>query len=438
MEQEKKKHGGSLFTSECVTVGHPDKLADYISDSILTEILSKDKDARVAVETMVSKNLVVIAGEVTSVISNSEIDYDGIARRAIREVGYTYEGYGFNDKVEIRTNVHGQSPDIAMGVDRGGAGDQGLMFGGAWSETSDDMPLPISMARAMALDLTELSKEYSPENSPNGKFIFPDGKTQVTISYGKGRVVDYIDTVVVSVAHSEDWKKEELKDLVKDRVVKHVVESFGFTMDDVNKVFINPTGKFVQHGPAADVGLTGRKIIVDTYGGYCPHGGGAFSGKDPSKVDRSGAYLARYISKNVVEAGIAEKCEVQIAYAIGVAKPVSVNLNMFGTNKYPIGLISKAVYNVFDMTPNGIQKALGLREGINYAKLSVTGHFGEQGDELPWEQTDKAQDLYQFCEDNYYTKGDIQIPKEFFKDEDRSNSGRSKKNGGKKGKNRRR
>lgn len=402
MEQNKRR-GGSLFTSECVTVGHPDKMSDYISDSILTEILSHDPNARVAVETMLSQDLIVLAGEVTT---NYDVDYEAIARRAIAEVGYTYDGFGFNDKARIEINIHTQSPDIAMGVDKGGAGDQGMMFGGAWCETEDYMPLPITLARALSIKLTEVCKEWHPSKKES-PWLFPDGKTQVTVSYGKNRMINYIDTIVVSVAHSDDFERDELRKVIETQVINPVLTQFAFTMADVNKIFINPTGKFVQHGPAADVGLTGRKIIVDTYGGYCPHGGGAFSGKDPSKVDRSGAYMARYIAKNIVAAGIATKCEIQIAYAIGVAKPVSVNLNMFGTNEYPVGLVSKAVYTIFDMTPKGIQNELQLRSGINYAALSNTGHFGCFGDDLPWERTDRAQELRMFCDDNFYKREDF-------------------------------
>lgn len=401
MEKNEKRRGGSLFTSECVTVGHPDKTADYISDKIVTEILRNDPTARVAVETMLSENQIVLAGEVTT---SYNIDYEAVARQAIREVGYTYEGFGFNDQSKILVNIHVQSPDIAMGVDKGGAGDQGLMFGGAWSETKDYMPLPITIARALAVKLSELIEAYAPSNTKDGMCLYPDGKTQVTVSYGRGRVVECIDTIVLSVAHSENFSKKALTAVVQENVIVPVLKEYGFTLDDVNKIFINPTGKFVQHGPAADVGLTGRKIIVDTYGGYCSHGGGAFSGKDPSKVDRSGAYMARYIAKNIVASGIAERCEIQIAYAIGVVKPVSVNLNMFGTNKYPVGLISKAVFNTFDMTPNGIQKTLGLRSGLDFAKLSRTGHFGEFGDNLPWERTDKTEELLRFCEENYFDR----------------------------------
>lgn len=416
MERNEKRRGGSLFTSECVTVGHPDKTADYISDKIVTEILKNDPTARVAVETMLSEDQIVLAGEVTT---SYDINYEEVARQAIREVGYSYEGFGFNDQSKILVNIHTQSPDIAMGVDRGGAGDQGLMFGGAWSETKDLMPLPITIARALAVKLTELTRKYSPNVvEPDMPCLYPDGKTQVTVSYGKGRVVECLDTIVLSIAHSENFAKKELSALIEKEVIVPVIKEYGFSIEDVNKIFINPTGKFVQHGPAADVGLTGRKIIVDTYGGYCSHGGGAFSGKDPSKVDRSGAYMARYIAKNIVAAGIADRCEIQIAYAIGVVKPVSVNLNMFGTNKYPVGLVSKAVFNTFDMTPNGIQKTLGLRTGLEFANLSVTGHFGEFGDELPWEKTDKAQELALFCEENYYERDNGN----FYKEENYSNN----------------
>lgn len=392
------KQGGTLFTSECVTVGHPDKVADSISDAILDAILEQDDKARVAVETMVSENKVNLAGEVTT---KAVVDYETIARSVIKEIGYDTPGMGFDaDTVVVETNIHKQSPDIALGVNRDGAGDQGMMFGGAWAETTDFMPLPISIARAMSLQLTQAFWDWR-EGKSNIE-LYPDGKTQVTVKYGRGRMPLCVDTVVVSIAHGEKVKKRALEDYIKRNVIAPVLKQYDFDIEDVDNIYINPTGKFVQHGPAADVGLTGRKIIVDTYGGFAPHGGGAFSGKDPSKVDRSGAYMARYIAKNIVAAGLAEKCEVQLAYAIGLAKPVSVNLTMFGTNTYPVGLIAKAVYEAFDMTPKGIQESLGLRTGeVQYEKLSTYGHFGEQGFDLPWEKTDKADQLEEYCKENF-------------------------------------
>lgn len=398
--QNKKRESVRLFTSECVTVGHPDKTSDYISDTIVTEILNHDRNARVAAECMVGQNLVVLMGEVTT---THEVDYDSLVREAIRKVGYIHPEAGFNaDTVEIRVNIHSQSPDIALGTNDevGGAGDQGMMFGGAVNETSDLMPLPISIARGMAVKITDIVNAEINDEDP---MFRADAKTQVTVAYGRDNLPRYVDTVVVSVSHSSNVSQEVIKQRVTAEVIVPTLEEYGFSIDDVKKIYINPTGSFAVYGPYGDSGLTGRKIIVDTYGGYFSHGGGAFSSKDPSKVDRSGAYMARYIAKNIVAAKLADKCEVQLAYAIGVAAPVSVNINMFGTQKFPVGLICKAVYNTFDMTPAGITREFSMRDGIiNYQDLSVYGHFGCYGEVTrPWEETDKADILSRYCFENY-------------------------------------
>lgn len=405
VKQEIKKKPVRLFTSECVTVGHPDKVCDYISDSVLTEILKADPNARVACECMAQKDNLIIAGEVTT---TAPTNYAEIARKAIDDIGYNIKGVGFDSEtVNITVNVHGQSPDIAMGTadDVAGAGDQGMMIGGAVRESSDLMPLSATIARSLTVRLYDFYKKCAEEN-PSDPIIRPDGKSQVTVAYGKGGVVEYVDTVVVAASHSESVSIQKVRSLIKEEVVIPVLNEYGYSIDDVQSVFINPTGRFAIYGPNGDVGLTGRKIIVDTYGSYFSHGGGAFSGKDPSKVDRSGAYMARYIAKNIVASGVADRCEVQLAYAIGVVKPVSVNLNMYGTNTYPIGLISKAVYSLFDMTPKGITDMLELRSGkIDYAELSKYGHFGEFGNqEKPWENVDKAEALKEFCLKNYVEK----------------------------------
>lgn len=349
----------------------------------------------------------VISGEVTT---TADVNYEEIARRAIREIGYTHKNCGFDaETVKIQVNVHQQSADIALGTNDevGGSGDQGMMIGGAVNETSDNMPLPITVARALAVRLYEVIQESFDEDDENPK-LRADGKTQVTIAYGKGKenIPEYVDTVVVSVSHSEDFSIKDLRKFVTDNVIEPVLKDFGFKLDDVQNIFINPTGKFAIYGPNGDVGLTGRKIIVDTYGSYFGHGGGAFSGKDPSKTDRSGAYMARYIAKNIVESEVADKCEIQLAYAIGVAKPVSVNINMYGTNKYPIGLICRAVYALFDMTPKGIAETLELRSGnIRFQDTSIYGHFGEFApNQFPWERTDKADAIARFCEENFNRK----------------------------------
>jgi S-adenosylmethionine synthetase len=387
-----------LFTSESVTEGHPDKICDQISDSILDAILAKDTNARVAAETSVTTGLVLVAGEITT---STYVDIPKIVRETIRKIGYTRAKYGFDaETCAVLTSIDEQSPDIAMGVNKAlearegqmtdeeieaiGAGDQGLMFGFACNETKEFMPLPISLAHKLARRLTEVRKE---EILP---YLRPDGKTQVTVEYDENNKPVRIDTIVISTQHHPEIELEQIKRNIKEYVIKPVVPAE--LMDENTKYFINPTGRFVIGGPQGDAGLTGRKIIVDTYGGYARHGGGAFSGKDPTKVDRSGAYAARYVAKNIVAAGLAEKVEVQVAYAIGVARPVSISIDTFGTGKISEDMLVELVSKNFDLRPAGIIKMLDLRRPI-YKKTAAYGHFGRTDIELPWEQTDKANDL---------------------------------------------
>ena len=368
-----------LFTSECVTNGHPDKIADSISDAILDEVLRQDPNARVACETTVTTNFCLICGEITT---TAQVDYEAVARRTIRHIGYTYPGCGFDaDTVEILCRIHTQSADIALGTNDevGGAGDQGMMFGGACTHTPEMMPLPIALARALANRLTECVH--------SNDLLRPDGKTQVTVEFDDHNNVIGIDTVVVSIMHSPDFEMEQLRKYVREGVIAPVLAKYGFAIEDVRCVHINPTGNFVIGGPEGDTGLTGRKIIVDTYGGFFSHGGGAFSGKDPTKVDRSGAYLARYMAKNVVAAGLATKIEVQLAYAIGVAEPVSIRVETYGTGKLHDEEITALLRKTVDMTPAGIIRKLNLRQPI-YAQTAEFGHFGVAT--LPWEQLDLA------------------------------------------------
>ena len=371
-----------LFTSECVTNGHPDKVADSISDAILDACLAQDPQSRVACETMVTTDFCMICGEITT---RAVVDYASVAREAIRAIGYTHKGDGFDaDTVEIQCRIHTQSADIALGTNEevGGAGDQGMMFGGACTQTPELMPLPAALSRALCNRLTACVKEND--------LLRPDGKTQVSAEFDdQGNVVG-IDTVVVSIMHSAAFPMEELRAYIRQQVIAPVLERYGFDIAKVCHVFINPTGNFVIGGPNGDTGLTGRKIIVDTYGGYFSHGGGAFSGKDPTKVDRSAAYMARYMAKNLVAAGLASQVQVQLAYAIGVAEPVSIRVDSYGTGKVSDEKMVELLRKTCDMTPGGIIRKLDLRKPV-YASTAAKGHFGVEG--KTWEQTDLAETL---------------------------------------------
>ena len=371
-----------LFTSECVTNGHPDKVADSISDAILDACLAQDPQSRVACETMVTTDFCMICGEITT---RAVVDYASVAREAIRAIGYTHKGDGFDaDTVEIQCRIHTQSADIALGTNEevGGAGDQGMMFGGACTQTPELMPLPAALSRALCNRLTACVKEND--------LLRPDGKTQVSVEFDdQGNVVG-IDTVVVSIMHSAAFPMEELRTYIREQVIAPVLERYGFDIAKVCHVFINPTGNFVIGGPNGDTGLTGRKIIVDTYGGYFSHGGGAFSGKDPTKVDRSAAYMARYMAKNLVAAGLASQVQVQLAYAIGVAEPVSIRVDSYGTGKVSDEKMVELLRKTCDMTPGGIIRKLDLRKPV-YASTAAKGHFGVEG--KTWEQTDLAETL---------------------------------------------
>ena len=372
---------GYLFTSESVTEGHPDKISDQISDAVLDAALSVDPTARVACETLDTTGLVVVAGEITT---NAVIDYSRVARDAIREIGYTRAKYGFDcDTCAVLSALDRQSPDIAMGVDTGGAGDQGLMFGFACNETPELMPLPIQLAHLLARRLSEVRK------SGELPYLRPDGKSQVTVEYRDGRPFR-LEAVVVSSQHDPNVTNEQLRAEIQEKVIQHTVSPE--LLDNDTKYHINPTGRFVTGGPQGDAGVTGRKIIVDTYGGYAPHGGGAFSGKDPTKVDRSAAYMARYVAKNIVAAGLADRCQVQLAYAIGVAEPVSVSIDSFGTGRISDAAISKLVRSNFELTPKGIIESLNLRRPI-YKATAAYGHFGRNEEGFTWEKTDKAEAL---------------------------------------------
>jgi S-adenosylmethionine synthetase len=370
--------GRYLFTSESVTEGHPDKIADQISDSILDAILAQDPVGRVACETLVTTGLAIVAGEITT---SCYVDFPSIVRETIREVGYTRGKYGFDSETcAVLSSIHGQSPDIAQGVDPGGAGDQGLMFGFACTETPELMPLPIMLAHKLVKGLSERRRDSSMD------YLRPDGKSQVSIEYDNGRPVR-VDTIVVSTQHSPTVTNETLREDITEKIVNKVIPKE--MMDGKTRILINPTGRFVVGGPHGDAGVTGRKIIVDTYGGAAPHGGGAFSGKDPTKVDRSACYMARYVAKNVVAAGLAEKCMVQLAYAIGVAEPVSVLIDTYNTGTIPDEKISELVRAHFKLTPRGIIESLDLRRPI-YRKTAAFGHFGRTEPEFTWERTDKA------------------------------------------------
>ncbi len=372
------RKGRYLFTSESVTEGHPDKIADQISDAILDAILAEDPLGRVACETLVTTGLAVVAGEITT---SSYVDFPTIVRETIKEVGYTRAKYGFDyETCGVLSSIHEQSPDIAMGVDPGGAGDQGLMFGYACTETPELMPLPIMVAHKLCRGLSRARREGVLP------YLRPDGKSQVSVEYENGHPIR-IDTIVVSTQHSASATTELIREDVIDKVVNKVVPPD--LIDSKTRFLINPTGRFVVGGPQGDAGLTGRKIIVDTYGGAAPHGGGAFSGKDPTKVDRSACYMARYIAKNIVAAGLAERCTVQLAYAIGVADPVSVLVDTHGTGKVAEDTLSNLVRAHFKLTPRGIVEELDLRRPI-YKQTAAFGHFGREEDGFTWERRDKA------------------------------------------------
>ena len=389
-------HNRRLFTSESVTEGHPDKMCDQISDSILDAILENDPNARVACETSITTGLVLVAGEITT---STYVDISKIVRETVREIGYTRAKYGFDaETCSVLTSIDEQSSDIAAGVDQAlearegtmsdeeieaiGAGDQGLMFGYACNETKELMPLPISLAHKLARRLAEVRKE---EILP---YLRPDGKTQVTVEYDENNKPIRIDTIVISTQHHHEISLEQIQRNIKEYVIAPVIPAE--LIDAETKYFINPTGRFVIGGPQGDAGLTGRKIIVDTYGGYARHGGGAFSGKDPTKVDRSAAYAARYVAKNVVASGLADKCEVQLAYAIGVAQPVSISVDTFGTSEVTEESLVKAIRENFDLRPAGIIRMLDLRRPI-YKQTAAYGHFGRTDIDLPWERTDRAE-----------------------------------------------
>jgi S-adenosylmethionine synthetase len=372
------RNGRYLFTSESVTEGHPDKIADQISDSILDAILAQDPVGRVACETLVTTGLAIVAGEITT---SCYVDFPSIVRETIKEVGYTRGKFGFDSETcAVLSSIHGQSPDIAQGVDPGGAGDQGLMFGYACTETAELMPMPIMLAHKLVRGLSERRRDSSMD------YLRPDGKSQVSVEYDNGRPVR-VDTVVVSTQHSPTVSNDTLREEITEKIVNKVIPKE--MMDGKTRVLINPTGRFVVGGPHGDAGVTGRKIIVDTYGGAAPHGGGAFPGKDPTKVDRSACYMARYVAKNVVAAGLAERCMVQLAYAIGVAEPVSVLIDTYGTGTVPDEKISELVRAHFKLTPRGIIESLDLRRPI-YKKTAAFGHFGRSEPEFTWEKTDKA------------------------------------------------
>lgn len=377
---------GRFFTSESVTEGHPDKIADQISDSILDSVMSQDPKGRVACETLVTTGCAIIAGEITT---DCYVDFTRIVRETIREVGYTRAKFGFDcDTCAVVSTVQEQSPDIAMGVDTGGAGDQGMMFGYACRDTEELMPLPIMMAHKLVRKVSELRR------SGTLAWARPDGKSQVTVEYHGNKPVR-IDTVVMSIQHDAKVEQKKIGDDLREIVVPQVIPSE--LLDSNTKYFFNPTGRFEIGGPHGDTGLTGRKIIVDTYGGMAAHGGGAFSGKDPTKVDRSASYMARYIAKNLVAADLCERVQIQLAYAIGVADPVSVLVDTFGTSRVPEEKLIEAVREIFSLTPKGIIEALNLRRPI-YKKTAAFGHFGRNEDSFSWEKTDRVSELKKVLE----------------------------------------
>ena len=381
---------GRFFTSEAVTEGHPDKICDQISDAVLDEVLAHDPNGRVACECFCTTGMVLVGGEITT---HHYVDVEDIVRKKVTEIGYTRGKFGFDaDNLAVLTTIHAQSPDIAMGVDESegheqGAGDQGIMFGYATNETEEFMPITLVLAQKLALRLSYVRK------SGILGYLRPDGKSQVTVEYDDNNKVKRIDAIVVSSQHDDDITIEKLREDIKNEVILPVIPSN--LLDENTKFFINPTGRFVKGGPAADSGLTGRKLICDTYGGAACHGGGAFSGKDPSKVDRSGAYMARYVAKNLVAAGLCDKCQVQLSYAIGVAHPTSVTVDTFGTNKVSQTLLEKAVNDLFPLTPKGIIDHLDLKRPI-YGPTSCYGHFGRDGEGFTWEKTDMVSKLLEY------------------------------------------
>lgn len=376
-----KSQGKFLFTSESVTEGHPDKIADQISDSVLDEVLRQDPTGRVACETFITTGLIVIGGEITT---NAVLDYSKLARETVNGIGYNRAKYGFDaETCSVICTIDRQSPDIAMGVDTGGAGDQGLMFGYASNETKELMPLPIQLSHHLARRLSQTRRDGTLP------YLRPDGKSQVTVQYEAGKPVR-VDAVVISSQHGEEVETDRLREEILDQVIKPTIPVE--LLDANTKFYVNPTGRFVVGGPMGDTGLTGRKIIVDTYGGAAPHGGGAFSGKDPTKVDRSACYMARYIAKNIVAAGIADRCQVQLAYAIGVAEPVSVYVDCYGTAKVDEEILPDIIRANFLLTPKGIIESLDLRRPI-YQKTAAFGHFGREEEGFSWELKNKAEQL---------------------------------------------
>ena len=376
----------NYFTSEFVSPGHPDKISDQISDAILDACLKDDPNSRVACEVFCTTGLVVVGGEITT---STYIDVQDIVRKKIDEIGYR-PGMGFDSNCGTLSCIHAQSPDIAMGVDVGGAGDQGIMFGGAVRETEELMPLALVLSREILVKLTNMMKNNEI------KWARPDQKSQVTLAYDENGKVDHVDSIVVSVQHDEDVSHNEIEKTVIEKVVNPILEKYNLSSKNI-KYYINPTGRFVIGGPHGDTGVTGRKIIVDSYGGYFRHGGGAFSGKDPSKVDRSAAYAARWVAKNVVAAKLADKCEIQLSYAIGISHPVSIKVETFGTAKVDEDKISEVILKVFDLSPRGIEKALELREGkFKYQDLAAYGHIGRTDIDTPWERLNKVEELIKY------------------------------------------